>query len=359
MVQVAWQYYSRQRGVMIRFLNSSIDKGYGEMAAIRDVELDAIIAAGKSLAELTLTHYATAKLSRKQAVKKLFGPLMAAWEAGVPFDKMAHDLTTNGIEITPSTLRSYFFDLKTDDQLAAENALHEQKLNRIRGESECKQLAQGMQLRRDLVQAGAVLVTGKHTTEIKAACQTPAPVLDAALSHQTGTGLPPGVCKKALAESGSAPDTIDSSSPSTPNHMAITTHRDIRARRCVIATKMMVESVVVSDALSNVDSGPLQVVTLKAAQRPAIATLAPRERLAVTRGKTLEEIMQASIGQEETPYVEDLELRMGDEVWLASGKQFEGHLSPRTLHMLRTVGRVIAPTIGRTSKDFVVMAPDL
>lgn len=329
------------------------------MAAIRDVESDAIIAAGRSLAELTLAYYATAKLSRKQAVKKLFGPLMAAWRAGVPFDQMAHDLTTNGIEITSSTLRSYFFDLKTDDQITAENALHEQELNRIRGKIENKQRAQEMQLSHDLVQAGAVLVISKHTAEVEAASQTPAQVLDSALSHQTGTGLPPGTCKKALSESGSVGEPIGSSQASTPSQQAITTEKDIRATRCAIATKMKVETVVVSDPSSNVDSGPLQMVPQKAAQPPAIATLAPTERLAVTRGKTLEEIMQASRGQEETPYVEDLELRLGDEVWLASGKPFEGHLSPRTLHMLRTVGRVIAPAIGRTSKDFVVMAHDL
>jgi hypothetical protein len=75
--------------------------------------------------------------------------------------------------------------------------------------------------------------------------------------------------------------------------------------------------------------------------------------------RTLDELAKISQGQQETPITENLVLREGNTVFRESGQPFEGYLSPRTLHTLRTVGKVIAPTVGRTAKDFVPMSHEL
>ncbi|MFP3813913.1 hypothetical protein, partial [Bacillus sp. SIMBA_005] len=56
-----------------------------------------------------------------------------------------------------------------------------------------------------------------------------------------------------------------------------------------------------------------------------------------------------------TELEEDVELR-GDNVYYASGRPFKGNLTKRQIHLLRTVGRLMAPTKGESSRDFVTMA---
>lgn len=75
---------------------------------------------------------------------------------------------------------------------------------------------------------------------------------------------------------------------------------------------------------------------------------------------TLTAIADASLATDErTELLEDVELRTGDLVYYVSGKPFEGFLAQRQVFLLRTVGRLIAPTKTRTSKDFVKMPENL
>jgi hypothetical protein len=55
---------------------------------------------------------------------------------------------------------------------------------------------------------------------------------------------------------------------------------------------------------------------------------------------------------------EDVELR-GDYVHYASGRPFRGALSKRQIHLLRTVGRLIATTNEESHREFVVASTKL
>lgn len=150
------------------------------MAAIRDVEVDAIEAGRRSLVELQLAYKTTARVTRKQAVKNLFGTLLASWEAGVSFDAMAKALSTNGIQITTNTLRSYFFELKTAEQLRAEHAQHEGAMAKIRQENESRQRSKDLQHARELARSGIELVSRASEARIEAAHQMAAQAVETA-----------------------------------------------------------------------------------------------------------------------------------------------------------------------------------
>jgi hypothetical protein len=63
--------------------------------------------------------------------------------------------------------------------------------------------------------------------------------------------------------------------------------------------------------------------------------------------------------EERTDLLDDVELREGELVFYVSGQPFHGFLSQRQIRLLRTVGKIIAPTKGRSSKDFVAMPTKL
>jgi hypothetical protein len=330
------------------------------MASKLGVELDAIEAARKSVIELTLAHQTTARVARKQAVKDLFGTLMASWEAGVPFDKMADALNKSGIDITTETLRSYFFELKTDAQLRGENAEHERAMSKMRKETEAKQRAIDLQHARAITQVGTELATSTRAASVEAAHLAASEVVQSARRRSSSmrpaapAEAPPAEAPPAEAPpAGREPSRQPSRQPAENKAQAARTERGTASVPNV--GSMTVEPAVVVEAATSAREPVQQGTGATEERRPADA---PADAPTGT-ARTLDEIAKASQGQQETSFTENLVVKEGGTVWCESGSPFEGYLSPRTLHTLRNVGKVIAPTVGRTAKDFVPMSHEL
>ena len=100
---------------------------------------------------------------------------------------------------------------------------------------------------------------------------------------------------------------------------------------------------------------------------PIASSVAPIEKtpatgdvdLSAVQARTIDEIATASVGMEVGELVENLHVREGNQVWCESGKPYTGLLKAKQVHLLRTVGRLIAPTVGRSSGDFVAMPRNL
>lgn len=335
------------------------------MAAIRDVEVDAIKAGRKSLVALALTHQTSARVARKQAIKELFAELLASWEAGVPFDAMAKALTESGIQITSETLRGYFFELKTAEQLRSESAEHERAMAKIRRENEAQQRTKDLQRARELAKAGSELASSARDARAEEANQVAAQAVEAARRGAIGAPSVAGTRVQPARDSTGPHSAIQSSaaeaasiqaveaSPSAPNV------GKTAARHAAIAQAPAGVEASAIAAIGGVEVGSggdvASVSVVDQTAPPAAASDASQTGVA----KTLDEIVRTSQGQKETAYGENLVLKEGNTVWYESGKPFDGYLSPRTLHTLRNVGRVIAPTEGRTAKDFVPMSHEL
>ena len=357
------------------------------MAAIRDVNADSIDAARRSVIELTFEHQTTARVARKQAVKELFGTLLASWEAGVPFAKMATALNTCGIQITPDTLRSYFFELKTADQLRAGHAEHERAMDKIRKENETRQRAKDLLHARELTQAGTDLVSNAHDAKVTAASQVatqaveaariaagqPGPAIDRV---QRGQTMVQGASKieNTTANALEVPPSAEIDQAPVPPMLGATSASARKLDRPRSASQLGQtlakdvsnvgnESDPVAKSQIHVETDSVPVRPEVEGVKPTTSTPEASASAACARqevhAKTLDEVARISQGRKETPYTENLVLREGDTVWFETGKPFDGYLSPRTIHTLRNIGRVIAPTEGRTARDFVAMSHEL
>lgn len=331
------------------------------MAAIRDVEVDAIEAARKSVIELTLAHQTTARVARKQAVKELFGTLLASWEAGVPFDKMAAALNASGIQIAPETLRGYFFELKRAEQLSAENAAHERAMAKIRSENEAKQRAKDLQHAREIAQAGTELVSSTRETKVEAAHEVAARAVQAARRRPVGVASTVAGDRKEAARNGNAqPGATLPASGRADATAQVVPNVGIPAVTHVASSRPAVE---VRGAavrqVQGVQVTPARIAADATVESSSVVSTAQPDKVETGDARTLDEIAKSSSGQQETTYTENLVLKAGNKVCYESGRPFDGFLSPRTLHTLRNVGKVIAPTEGRTAKDFVKMSHEL
>lgn len=71
------------------------------------------------------------QIVKKTAVRELMAPLMAARANGMSFEQMAELLAKSGLQLSSKTLRNYFFELKSDDQLVAEAQTHAARVARV------------------------------------------------------------------------------------------------------------------------------------------------------------------------------------------------------------------------------------
>jgi hypothetical protein len=334
------------------------------MAAIRDVEVDAIEVGRRSLVELQLAHQTTARVARKQAVKELFGTLLASWEAGVPFDAMAKALTASGIQITPETLRGYFFELKTAEQLRTENVEHERAMAKIRKENEARQRAKDLQHARELAQAGSELASSTRDARVEAAHQVATQAVEAARRGPIGAVPTTAGTRKHPAREPAARGIAQPGQAGPGRAEVVTAAQDapnVGSSVAAPAVSVQAPAPVKAHAAMPVERATAQPGPglVDAGLTDQSALPAQLDSSQAGQARTLDEIARTSQGQKESSYSENLVLKEGDTVWYESGKPFDGYLSPRTLHTLRNVGRVIAPTEGRTAKDFVPMSHEL
>lgn len=274
------------------------------------------------------------RFAKKAAVRDLIGTLIAARNRGLSFERMAQLMENAGVPITPGTLRAYFFELKTETELQEENRKHAEKLAKVRRELGAKELVENLKHAQDVaVEHVASLSAGRPRVNAFARKQAqpselarPVPAIAALPSRPEQAASP--------ARESSAPGGEE---PVTP---------------IVKATPR---------AAAPVKSEP------KRQTAPVASSIVPTEKtpatgdvaLSVVQARTIDEIAAASVGMEVGELGENLHVREGNEVWCESGKPYTGFLKAKQVHLLRTVGRLIAPTVGRSSGDFVAMPRDL
>lgn len=331
------------------------------MGARLGVEGDAIKAARRSLIELSLSLQTTARVARKQAVKDLFGTLLATWEAGASFDAMAKALNASGLDMTTETLRSYFFQLKTAEQLRTENELHEQAMVKLRQENDAKQRSRDHEHAYEHARVRNELKSRDHVAEVEAANQVASEAMQTACRRPAGTAQAPARAQRLGTVGNVDQASLPQSGLVGSNAQSVGKSASVVVER-VPASMASPEPAAVPGA--SVPAAGALLAALRGVPRgEAIAKGKSTDSDVVpshtAQARTLDEVAKISQGQRESAFAENLVLKDGNTVWYESGKPFEGFLSTRTLHILRTVGKVIAPTIGRTTKDFVEMSHDL
>lgn len=304
------------------------------MPTPKKIEKTDIEIARQRLLEAIYSELPEDRFQKKEAVKQLLSTLIAARERGLPFEKIAEILQASGVELPAITLRAYFFELKTQSELAVESIRHAKKIAQTR-EAIQKQVldrhadhAHGLAANRArLTQATTQLVNAFGTSGAE-------PELETVQLKQTEPRAQktPGVSKGETARPAAPAAPLPP--PAAPE-----------------AARLISEGEGAADARGKSPSE--RIPTSEKANRAAPDNLG-------CGAASLSAIEQASVATEErTDLLDDVELREGELVFYVSGQPFHGFLSQRQIRLLRTVGKIIAPTKGRSSKDFVSMPTKL
>lgn len=300
------------------------------MASQKKFERSEIEIARQRLLEAIYSELPDDRFRKRDAVKQLLSTLIAARERGLPFDKIAEILKESGVDLPTETLRSYFFELKTQSELAAESIRHAQKIALTRDSIQ-------KQVREKHTEHGNAVATRRARLT-----QATPPLTDAfgdELQQQSESVDPAPALRNTMPTNNKISDRVNTrpASPAAPV-LPPAAEKPVRIE---------------SDG-----AGPGTAVDIQTASPLPTSEIAFRAAPDVqSRGAmTLADIEQASLATEErTELLGDVELRAGDLVYYTSGQPFHGLLSRAQIRALRTLGRVFAPTKGRTSKDFVSM----
>jgi len=265
------------------------------MATPKKINKNNIEIARQKLLEAIYSELPDDRFLKKEAVKQLLSTLIAARERGMAFDKIAKILQEAGFDLPALTLRTYFFDLKRREELTVRGARHVAKVARTRVAIQRQVLDRHVEHAHSVV-AERVRQTPSVPRLVNAVAEEPQSNGEGSWDAVNG----PGAQKLSMTRStngAAGPDEF----PTLEVHTSATTQPD--------------------------DGG--QALTLEAIESASLLAL---DRIELE---------------------EDVELR-GDNVYYTSGRPFRGKLSRRQIHLLRTVGRLIAPTKGASSRDFVV-----
>ncbi|WP_175946365.1 hypothetical protein [Caballeronia sp. BCC1704] len=309
------------------------------MPSKKQVERNDIEIARQRLLEAIYSELPDDRFWKRDAVKQLLSTLIAARERGLAFDKIAEILKQSGLDLPTETLRSYFFELKTQSELAAESIRHAQKIAQAR-ESFQKQIREKHAEHGNAVamrRARATQATPQLVTAFEDESEHREPLVEQRPATPRAAKPSPAE-RKILSRENARP--ASPAAPVPPPPAAASEPARIESERTVPET-----------VVAEKPSTALPTSEKDHRSAPDVQSEGAR---------TLAQIEEVSLETEErTELLEDVELREGDMVYYVSGKPFKGFLAFRQIYLLRTVGRLIAPTKTRTSKDFVKMPANL
>lgn len=297
------------------------------MAQIRRVAKENIEKARQLLLSEIFREQTDDRFVKREAVKQLLGPLIAARDSGLSFDEIAKVFEKAGLELSPATLRSYYFELKTADELAREARRHAEKVTKAKAAIDRKFL----ELHNVHGQSVAMQYANAHFAE---------PTFYTALDQSPLSATGENSEGKPGAEGGEVSPRATAPAPLAPAPRP--TSRSAAGEPQKASSKAEKGERAAGEAARSVEE---------------IERSLSKEIDAVAR--TLDEIEAASLVTEERTTLEDDLVVKDGKVFYASGRAFHGYLSKKQVHLLRSVGKVIAPTAGRSSKEFVAMPPKL
>jgi len=240
-----------------------------------------------------------APITKKAAVRELMVPLIAGRRNGMSFEELAEMCARGGLPISSDTLRSYFFELKTNADVAA--------AARIR--------------------APRVDAVGKMAAATRRA------------ERQT----------VALTERGAGEHVPKQDHVATPSHVAV--------QKPEPASTATVTPAVAPELAPRIAAVPAATLVSAVAPTPVMESPPASTGQAYTIAE-LEECSQAPGAGTPLPLTEDLVVREG-YVYCASGQAFRGLLTAKQSRLLAQSGRIYAPRVGRSSGDFVKMREKL
>lgn len=260
--------------------------------------------------------------SRKHAVGELLGSLIAAREQGISFEDLAKIFEKGGLSLSPVTLRTYYFELKTRSELKQAAEKHASQVR------EAKKLYDQILLDRNSEHAKEMALAHLRSEE---------PVLFNAFA-QVGNGA-----TMPLKEGRQPPSAKATSAASSS-----------RSRPRLVKAQPK------SGPSTSPPSAPFWAQ--QGQEAPNAASAPPRAQAppAAEGMRSIDQLASASeLTEERTALEEDLVADASGFVTYKSGRPFVGFLSKKQIHLLRTVGRIIKQTDGRSSKDFVAMPKKL
>lgn len=305
------------------------------MATLERISKQKIESARQLLLAEIYTEKADDRHVKRDAIKQLLGPLIAARESGLSFEEISKVFAKAGLALTPKTLERYYYSLKTEEDLAKEAKAHAEKVTKVRQAIEAKAL-------RLHQEHGARVAYEFKEGEIAQ------PLLYNALQG-AGPASPAQVA--ADAEKATSMTSAQKTRPASPAASKT-------AKRPADAVQPGARSPLANAPAPKQASGPGLASRDKQPEKTgsegelgSVAAQATSDGLACT----IDEIERASLATEErTAIAEDVEVRQ-ERVYYVSGAPFAGTLTKKQIHLLRTVGRIIALTSGKSSKDFVSM----
>lgn len=303
------------------------------MGALQRVEKNAIEKSRQNIIAATLIEPADELFLKKGAVRQLIGTLIAARARGLSFEKLAELMAEGGIEIATETLRAYFFEMKTEAELSAENAEHAQKIASLRKEFGSGALADDLAHAENVATNRAIRLAAVRP-RVDAFADDDLPPAPA----HPGRAAPKLVRPRPKPANPPGPHAPAPSVPSGERHGIVS------GVSPETGTKAELQSV----------QQPANVAP-SIRDEVSVATASPALAPTHSEARTVDRIEADSVGKDKSELDEDLHVTESQHVVGASGRPFVGFLSAKQIYLLRTVGKLIAPTKGRSSKDFVPM----
>ncbi len=280
------------------------------MEAAPGSEMDAIDKVRQLLLANVYGDRSADRVVKKEAVRQLLAPIMAARDAGMTYEDISRLFTQGGLALDAETLRKYFGEAKLASDLADDARRHADQVAKARGLIARRRSADAFEQADRAAREGA-------------AVRTPG---SQAAGAATSTGLNDKLTRPAATvgvrggKGAHAPSPIPAA-PAAPRAMA---------RQPAPAAR---------------PEAPLQATSVES-ERPTLTTGPAR---------TIDEIERDSARVDQRFVLpHDLEVRDGKVVSTA-GVPYDGMLTRKQLHLLRQVGRLMAPITGESSKAFVEM----
>jgi hypothetical protein len=257
---------------------------------------------------------ASDRVVKKEAVRQLLAPIMAARDAGMTYEDISRLFTQGGLALEAETLRKYFGEAKLASDLAEDARRHADQVAKARGIIARRRSADAFEQADRVAREGAAV----STSGSPAAGAATSPGRDEkAVRLAVAAGVRGGKGAQAPSPSPAAP----SAAPAAPRPIALPQAAAARAK----------------------------------ALPPTVSAESKRPALATGPARTIDQIERDS-AQIDQRFVlpHDLEVRDG-KVFSTAGVPYDGMLTRKQLHLLRQVGRLMAPITGESSKAFVEM----
>jgi hypothetical protein len=354
------------------------------MAQIQCVTKETIEEARQLLLSEIFGEQTDGRFVKRNAIKQLLGPLIAARNNGLSFEEIVKVFEKARLDMSPTTLRTYYYDLKTEQELARDAQRYAEKLSKAKIAIDRKFL----EMHNAHGQAVAMRYANMHFAEptLYTALAQPqdennAQVQEEALTADKLTAEAKAIAiananakrdaqakrdakAKAAADAKATAERIGARMPPLhPNQKTAFPGTPVSTTQSTTSAAMATAThPVPKSPQPRSDQRVAELVEPSRHQPPVVVELASQKTAfpgtpesTPQDALTIDELETASIAtQERTTLEEDVIVKEG-KVFYVSGKAFQGYLGKKQIFFLRTVGKLIAPTIGATSKDFVIM----